>query len=614
MLFTIARMRLRFLLGAGLAATGLFLSPVTVRADAGSNDFSVSHFGAVGDGKADDTAFFQNALNACGKAGGGIVTVPAGSYCIKGHLRIPANVTLRGTFTSAPTGDVARITAGKLGSSLLAYADRGQPEGEAFITLAGPNAGLEGFAISYPEWSRDTVPPVPYPPTVTSAKGVQDNVSIQNCLFLNSYDAIRMTYAGRCLIRNITGYPSHCGIYLDQILDIGRIENVHFWPFGCPFTPGDPYCAWINHHGVAFEFGYTDWQIVSDSFSFGYGIGFKFSASPIDHHGSCGKLIGCGVDCAERALQFESTYSHWQIVAGEFVARWAGADTTLVDIGPEAKGRIGFTNCAFWGPISRVIHLNGPETILSLDNCEITNWDDKSGAIHVAAGQVILQGNSFSREGRRHLVVDKGAGPAVAVGNLAKPRFDLEAAPEVQVQATANQEDRGTWPEDARNHYTIKAGLPGDSRYLDAWFDQSPPPPNTPKGTAGSRWSKDESLIELPVKPNQPYEVILHLHVPPEAISDKAGIYDHDQKLIALTSATTGEQLIRLSLAPQAAGKATLRVAAATWAPSAKDPKSLDGRSLGILLHTIEVRARSGNADRVFDANAMAWDDMVPAK
>jgi polygalacturonase len=55
--------------------------------------FSVRDNGAVGDGKALDTAAFQKSLDACTKAGGGEVVVPAGSYLI-GSVVLGSNTTL----------------------------------------------------------------------------------------------------------------------------------------------------------------------------------------------------------------------------------------------------------------------------------------------------------------------------------------------------------------------------------------------------------------------------------------------------------------------------------------------------------------------------------------
>src|SRR5438132_8380050 len=45
-----------------------------------SDQYSVRDFGATGDGKTDDTAAFQKALDAAHQAGGGVVYAPRGHY------------------------------------------------------------------------------------------------------------------------------------------------------------------------------------------------------------------------------------------------------------------------------------------------------------------------------------------------------------------------------------------------------------------------------------------------------------------------------------------------------------------------------------------------------
>src|SRR6476661_2974748 len=67
-----------------IAALGAALSART---------FDVREFGAKGDFVANDTAMIQAAIDACHKAGGGMVLVPAGRY-ISGTLELRSNVNL----------------------------------------------------------------------------------------------------------------------------------------------------------------------------------------------------------------------------------------------------------------------------------------------------------------------------------------------------------------------------------------------------------------------------------------------------------------------------------------------------------------------------------------
>jgi polygalacturonase len=57
-------------------------------------DFNVQRFGATGDGKADCRASFLKAIAECHAAGGGRVTVPAGTYLSNGSIHLASNVNL----------------------------------------------------------------------------------------------------------------------------------------------------------------------------------------------------------------------------------------------------------------------------------------------------------------------------------------------------------------------------------------------------------------------------------------------------------------------------------------------------------------------------------------
>ena len=73
----------------GLIVFLLFGLVTFVSAAPDADVYSVLDFGAKADGKTDDTAAFQKALDAASEAGGGVVYAPGGNYFFAGHLNLP---------------------------------------------------------------------------------------------------------------------------------------------------------------------------------------------------------------------------------------------------------------------------------------------------------------------------------------------------------------------------------------------------------------------------------------------------------------------------------------------------------------------------------------------
>src|SRR6185436_19539473 len=116
--------------------------------------FLVADFGAKSDGKTDDTVAFQKALDAAGKAGGGVVSAPRGNYFFAGHLNVPPAVTLKGMWESVPAHNGIRDAGLPKptddGTTLLVTESSGKEDGPAFITL-DHNSTLKGVVIYYPD-------------------------------------------------------------------------------------------------------------------------------------------------------------------------------------------------------------------------------------------------------------------------------------------------------------------------------------------------------------------------------------------------------------------------------------------------------------------------------
>ncbi len=568
-------------------------APVPVR-------WNVSAAGAVGDGQTDQTAVFQRLLDEAGRAGGGVVEVPAGRYALKGNLKVPAGVTLQGTFRVPPT--IHHNAARELGGSvLLAYAGRGQAQGEPFIRLAGHNAAIAGLVITYPEWKQTDVPPVPYPPCVLAEHA--ENVGIQECLFLNPYEAIKLVHAARHLVRNVTGYPSRRGIYVDECYDIGHIENVHFWPFGVNYKPDDPYCRWINTQGVAFELARTDWHYVFNTFCFGYGIGYKFSESKA---GSAnGNFLGLGADSCERAVVVDQAQAPGLLISnGEFVGRWSGTNSVCLEIGPQAAGKVSLVNCSFWGPIDRCVWMRSPVGQFTASACNFVNWDVRNAgvpAIQLDAGRAIIQGCTFEQEGP-HVLVAKPVTSALLVGNQAARGLVAENQAGQRTQLCANEAAAPEWTAEAKKHYRVLVGTAGDGLFMRGWYGRETMHEAGVKRTF--RWSATDSQLKLTVVPGEPYTLTVKLNAPSVAVAPDTGLYLAGQRLAAIKA---GEQTLTVELPASQAETVILQVVCTGWTPSRLNPAAQDERTLGVKASELTMRAK-GAAGRVFLVNQAVWE------
>jgi hypothetical protein len=564
--------------------------------EANAPRWNVRDAGALGDGRMDCTAVFQRLLDEAGRAGGGIVEVPAGRFRIGTHLSIPAQVTLRGIYRVPPTS--GPVAVDKLaGSVLLACEGRGTEQGAPFISLAGNHATLEGLIIAYPEWKQSDVPPVPYPPCVASQD--TENVGLRECLLLNPFEGVRLVRAHRHLVRNLTGYPIKRGIFVDECYDIGHLENIHFWPFGVNYEPKNPYCEWINTQGVAVELARTDWQYVLNTFCFGYGIGYKFSKSK---QGSAnGNFVGLGADSCQRAVVVEQAQAPGLLfVNGEFVGRWSSTNAVCLEVGPEAEGKVSLVNCSFWGPIDRCVWMRSPRGYFSASACHFVHWDVRgvgSAALQLDAGRAIVQGCTFEQD-NLHVAVKPEVVSAIITANQAAGGLRVENQAGKRSQMALNEEDSVAWTSESRAHYRLGVGAAGDTRYLQDWHGPE-------RGERPYRWTTGLSRVRVPVNAGETYQVIVEANVPASALAPETGVYVDGRRLSGLTNGTT-----QVALPALKEERLVLELRCKPWVPQKTVAGSQDPRQLGAQVFAITFRSASAGT-RVFRANDGQWLDRV---
>jgi hypothetical protein len=405
--------------GAGGAAL-LAANPTTAQQPSTSPHLNVRDYGARGDATTipgsgnDDGPAFQAALNAAGSMGGGIVVAPRGNYRIGGTLTIPANVTLEGIFT-APTA-----WSEYTGTTLLAYSGHRSPTSQPFITLRGPNSTLKGLTIFYP---RQDSTIVPYPWTIRGGDGpgIHDNLTIQDVLLVNPYQAVDFaTYeCGRHLIRGLYGYPLQTGIVIDKCFDIGRIENIHFWPFWN--NSNQAMMTQIAKSAVALILKRSDWQIVHNFFAFGYHVGVQLVAGA-GNMGTNGQFSNLNLDATNVGIDIYSISP-----AGIQISNLNATGTRILDqdarraiwahANPNPIGPLTIHNGSFWGDFANEIILWEQGAMLQVSSSLFNGWQPGNAAIRILGGRAIIQGNCFADRIGRSVAISAQAQQVVVTGN-----------------------------------------------------------------------------------------------------------------------------------------------------------------------------------------------------
>lgn len=373
--------------------------------------FNVKQYGAKADGKTDDTAAIQKAMDEAGKLGGKVY-LPPGRYAVKGTFKLPQGVQVEGVSNAPVYSEPLK------GSIILAYAGRDKEDGPALFEMPD-STSVSGVTVWYPEQKPEDIRPYPW----TFRLYGMDN-TVENVTLVNSYNAIRTGPEPnvRHRIRSVYGCALRRGIFIDNCYDIGRIDNVqihgHWWWNKEVGGNSDLVNKYIIDHLEAFIFARTDWEYVTNTFVFPVKIGYHFIAS---EKGACnGQFSGIGADMANNCVVVDAIQPMGLLITnGQFVA-FAGENPVSIIVNSTCTGSVRLVNCAFWGPsIQNVIsHSKG---FLSLSDCYLSSWYETKTPkplVEADSGRLQVRGCSFAtpqpsillKKGLQHAIVTENNG------------------------------------------------------------------------------------------------------------------------------------------------------------------------------------------------------------
>jgi uncharacterized protein YjdB len=361
------------------------IQPSYPTSDAFIAGYSVKDYGASGDGITDVTKIFQDRIDALGAQGGGTLFVPEGKYVFKGNLILRKGVILRGEWQKPAKGQSLK------GTILMPYSGRGNEDIASFITME-PSSAVQDMVIWYPEQNPDNV--AKYPPTILIGEQNyfgNDYCSVKNITLVNSYAGIAYSRVnmGSCpVINGIYGTPLSRGIEIDNIADVGRIENIHFSPAfwegsGLPYAPpaGSPVEKWILSNGTGIVMRRNDWSYTCFVNIEGYHIGMHVGpsiASPgtsANGHYYSLSFTGCNT-----GIYFEATSD-----VGIMYSRIKISNCNNgITIGPKVKFPIQLHTCEITATQNAITTDAGSSVKLMIQKCTING------------GQVLISGGTLT--------------------------------------------------------------------------------------------------------------------------------------------------------------------------------------------------------------------------
>jgi hypothetical protein len=158
------------------------------------------------------------------------------------------------------------------------------------LIIMQPSSSVRDLNIWYPEQDANNI--VPYPPAILFGQQNywgNDYTLASNITLVNAFDGIifsRRNGGGAPNCYGIYGTPLRRGIEIDNIAEVGRIDNVDFSPdywagSGLPGSPSidGPHKQYIYDNGTAVVMRRNDWSFINKVKAEGYNIGYRMDFS-----------------------------------------------------------------------------------------------------------------------------------------------------------------------------------------------------------------------------------------------------------------------------------------------------------------------------------------------
>ena len=414
------------------------VTPKYNTADAFVAGFNALDEGAVADGETDNTNLFQRLLDRLGRranpgvGNGGILYVPEGQYSFSGRLTVPKGVTIRGEWEKPQKGQPIK------GTIFLVRSGRGydvntdvRNEARAFITLE-PCAAVKDVNIWYPEQEPDDI--APYPPAILFGDNGfwgNDYCNVSNVTLVNAFAGVifsRRNGGGAPNVFGLYGTPLSKGLEIDNIAEVGRIDNVDFSPdywagSGLPGAPtmDGPHKQWMYENGTGVVMRRNDWSYACKMKIEGYKKGYWLVRSPdgVSTSGTPnGHNYGLEITNCKYAVFVENVSGSGQMHTGYKISNCEFG----IYLEKDPTSSLQITNCEISATNAAIQSSTSSSTKLLIDQCTFNK-----GPVNVWGGLVSITDCDFNDSEGPQLILGSDVS-AIVTGNRFKEPVSITNA------------------------------------------------------------------------------------------------------------------------------------------------------------------------------------------
>lgn len=401
-------------------------------------------------GSALNTDALEDAIDECSYYGGGTIIVPQKEKQI---LSLDKQIVLKPGVCLKGSPNI-KSNSKNMGSWIYCYGNSGTVTDSQIITEYG--SCIDGFSFYYPNQvdshmkiggiTQDN--PVEYGYTietksVTDLTRYPDDIEIKNCMFLNSYRAIKAYRAGRLALSHIRGNPLKEGIMFDLIQDVVYADDMHWWPFFGWVTT--EYHAWMINNLEAYNFYRVDDIKGNRLFAFMAKRGFYFG--DIGNGKPWASLSDCGMDSAIYPLVIDKAE---EVMINNMYLISRDLSYSKIVTGSNIVGNVSFSNCNFWGTSSFGAVISSYSGQIKFDNCNFKNPQGNG----IQTLSVINESTCDVRIGNSCAITEVMGGNTTYVDGVQLPSRDINVSTSNLNMAVWSGGSPTSWT-GATNHATL---------------------------------------------------------------------------------------------------------------------------------------------------------------